>query len=273
MGSLYSAAIATWDHFLINDFLQSHLPCLGICQIAIAIYGGTPAAEGQFPSTVSIRCGYHHHCGGVIITDAHILTAASCFLFAPPFDRQVAAGMTNQEANATLKDIINIVMYPDFSAMGFLRKDVAILQIAGEFEFSDVIQPVSLPTPDPWPESGQDVTVVGWGAVHPGYHPIAVPDLMMATVEALNPDACTESYGASRTANDEFCDASKGTETKSCMWDNGGPVYGDNVLLGIINNPGCLWPNAPDVNTNIGSHVEWIQDHLELVEDPRQEEL
>ena len=47
------------------------------------IYGGVEAKVGEFPSIVSLQKlwsdgVFHHHCGGTILDESHILTAAHC---------------------------------------------------------------------------------------------------------------------------------------------------------------------------------------------------
>lgn len=42
------------------------------------VLGGSDAQDGQFPYQVSLRIGGSHVCGGTIISDNFILTAAHC---------------------------------------------------------------------------------------------------------------------------------------------------------------------------------------------------
>lgn len=42
------------------------------------VIGGSDAQKGQFPFQISLRVGGSHVCGGTIITNKFILTAAHC---------------------------------------------------------------------------------------------------------------------------------------------------------------------------------------------------
>lgn len=42
------------------------------------IWGGQKAVKGQFPFQVSLRIGHRHVCGGSIITNRFVITAAHC---------------------------------------------------------------------------------------------------------------------------------------------------------------------------------------------------
>lgn len=42
------------------------------------VIGGSDAQEGQFPYQISLRVGGEHVCGGTIISNKFILTAAHC---------------------------------------------------------------------------------------------------------------------------------------------------------------------------------------------------
>lgn len=52
---------------------------LVICaEIKDRIIGGENARPGQFPYQVSLQCGNRHICGGSILNEKYILTAAHC---------------------------------------------------------------------------------------------------------------------------------------------------------------------------------------------------
>jgi len=42
------------------------------------VTGGSPAVQGQFPWQAAIIIDYNYFCGGCLIGDTKVLTAASC---------------------------------------------------------------------------------------------------------------------------------------------------------------------------------------------------
>ena len=62
----------------INAFDRSDFNCGSISSTS-RITGGSPAAPGRYPYAVSVRPrGHLHRCNGVLITERHVLTTASC---------------------------------------------------------------------------------------------------------------------------------------------------------------------------------------------------
>lgn len=57
--------------FLISAINAEH-------QSAERVIGGSDAQEGQFPYQISLRVGGSHVCGGTIISNKFVLTAAHC---------------------------------------------------------------------------------------------------------------------------------------------------------------------------------------------------
>lgn len=47
---------------------------------ASKVIGGTAAEEGSFPYIASVQLGSYHLCGGTIISDTWIVTAAQCLI-------------------------------------------------------------------------------------------------------------------------------------------------------------------------------------------------
>lgn len=120
-----------------------------ICtNVVFAIVGGRDARPGKFPYIVSIRdySSMEHNCGGSIISDKHILTAAHCL----QKDRSIAAnifavvGAMRRDGDGIPMKIANIYSHMNFSKKP-LRNDIGMLYTAEKIQFTVDIKPIALP--------------------------------------------------------------------------------------------------------------------------------
>jgi secreted trypsin-like serine protease len=85
------------------------------------IMTGENAAEASWTMFVSLRIsnGTKHICGGTLLSNSFVLTAAHCvnsFSFVEPLDLTVVAGITNQTDSARyVRTIRRIYMHPNFT--------------------------------------------------------------------------------------------------------------------------------------------------------------
>ncbi|XP_018400105.1 PREDICTED: serine protease 48-like, partial [Cyphomyrmex costatus] len=81
-----------------------------------AIVGGQNAIPGEFPHQVSLRYNDNHVCGGSIISQTKILTAAHCVTVPkPPYnDFKVATGSISI-TGGQLHNVKKITVHPQFS--------------------------------------------------------------------------------------------------------------------------------------------------------------
>lgn len=126
------------------------------------IVGGEPAEKGQFPYQVSLRRRGSHYCGGSIINKRFVLTAGHCIsdIVNFPSSMKVAVGLLNRFENTIEYDLEKITIHPSYS-ISLFRGDIALLRTVKEIAFTDVVQPIALPTQN----TGADVTSItsGWG--------------------------------------------------------------------------------------------------------------
>lgn len=84
------------------------------------IYGGEEAPLGQFPYQVSLRLGgwspglgFKHYCGGAIITNRFILTAAHCYGIGFPMKwfRAVVGAHKSNSNDGTVHNISRFIVH------------------------------------------------------------------------------------------------------------------------------------------------------------------
>lgn len=129
------------------------------------VVGGKNAEDGQIPYQVSLRlpAANLHFCGGAIISDRFILTAAHCMadLETRPSFVVAVIGSVHSNEGVWVK-IDKIISHQEWNNIKLLN-DIALLRTAEKINFSENIQPISLPTNN-LPEDGNIRTILsGWG--------------------------------------------------------------------------------------------------------------
>ena len=144
---------------------------------------------------------YTHHCGGSIISEMHILTAAHCLdprinpttlsdNDSVKSNIKIIVGMEKPGENCTRKKeveygIKDFFIHPEFN---FPYYDVAILELESKIKFTKGISSVCLSRDSTDNLRGRAVSLSGWGAVSPN-HP---PSKFLRTTNQL--DVTTVSY-------------------------------------------------------------------------------
>lgn len=139
-------------------------------QLAARIVGGKDAEEGQFPYQISLRTTLQraHFCGGSILTKRFLLTAAHCTqgAYANPRNIYAVVGALRRLSGGVSVKLNKITAHEKYNPYRILN-DVSLLRTAEEITFTDVIQPIALPSAD-LPADSQ-VLLSGWGRTSVSY--------------------------------------------------------------------------------------------------------
>lgn len=130
------------------------------------IFGGRDALEGQFPYQVSLRerVSGQHFCGGSIISNRFILSAAHCLDGdnSQPKSVYAVVGALHLSQGGVRVDINKITQHEKWDRSKIIS-DIALLRTASEFAFSNIIRPIGLPTQNLPAEGKTPVLLSGWG--------------------------------------------------------------------------------------------------------------
>ena len=181
------------------------------------ITGGRPADPKEYPwmaALISSRKATWAFCGGVLITDRHVLSAAHCSNRIKIENLFVRLGEYSFEtANETrFRDfrVEEIRQHVDFD-MATYENDIAILKIIRPALFNSYIWPICLPPlSEKW--DGRKAVVVGWGTQFFGGPHSSV--LMEVTVPVWKNSVCQTKY-AHRIYDTVLCAGD--TDLDSCQ--------------------------------------------------------
>lgn len=257
------------------------------------IVGGRKSEPGEFPFQVRLNIRSRRGsgiCGGVILDERHILTAAHC-MTACVSQHLTTTTIENSGVFATIGDhsirsndgelevdIEKIIPHEKYDACNFYANDhdIALIKTSSPIEYrftSDGYGSVNRPCmPNNTNLSYKDaepMIVSGWGVTRENSGSLS-NILRYVQVPMVPIPRCQETYG-SRVTNDHICAGYQSGGKDSCQGDSGGPLVRvvDNryELTGIVSfGYGCGQPGAPGVYTRVASYVDWIRNNIREVE-------
>uniref|UniRef100_A0A8C7RV85 Peptidase S1 domain-containing protein n=1 Tax=Oncorhynchus mykiss TaxID=8022 RepID=A0A8C7RV85_ONCMY len=247
------------------------------------IVGGVDARQGSWPWQVSLQYDGVHQCGGSIISDRWIVSAAHCF---PERNRQVSrwrvllGSIYNKltHKNVRVLEVKTVVYHSSY--LPFVdpniddnSRDIAVLALAQPLHFTDYIQPVCLPHYGQRLIDGQMGTVTGWGNV--GYYGTLADVLQEANVPIINDAVCNApDYYDNQITTSMFCAGFEKGGTDACQGDSGGPFVAEDSLskasryrlLGVVSwGTGCAMAKKPGVYTRVSRFLPWISSAMRVI--------
>nr|CAD7400831.1 unnamed protein product [Timema cristinae] len=129
------------------------------------IINGVPANIEEFPFMVKLMYNHTHLCGGAIISEKHVLTAAHCNRrITHPNQISVEVGKTKWNEKGVEHKVLKVTDHPGYNLA--VDHDISILEVDPKFQFNSKVQPIDI-YPDLDVPDGSNVTVMGWGKTDP----------------------------------------------------------------------------------------------------------
>ncbi|KAJ2938188.1 hypothetical protein O0L34_g18527 [Tuta absoluta] len=239
------------------------------------IVGGKNAKFGEWPWQVLVRESTwlglftKNKCGGVLITNKFVTTAAHC---QPGFLASLVAVFGENDISGDLepkrpvsRNVRRVIVHRQYDAATF-ENDLALLELDTPIKFDAHIVPICMP-PDETDFTGRMATVTGWGRLKYGGGVPAV--LQEVQVPVIENSACQEMFQTAghskKILNSFICAGYANGQKDSCEGDSGGPLVlqredGRWQLVGTVSHGiKCAAPFLPGVYMRTTFYKPWLK--------------
>ena len=216
-------------------------------------------------------------CGGSIIGDSWVLTAAHCVSGESASGLYIRGGSSSSYASGGDSYSVNqIIVHPNYSGNSY---DFALIEINGEFTFNTNVQKIDLIDEIEIAAGVQDggimATITGWGTTSSGGSLASILQMVEAPIiendvacgSATDSNGNSGEYSCSSLDESMICagDLINGGED-ACQGDSGGPLVVRNaantkwLLIGATSwGYGCADVLYPGVWSKVSYVLDWIE--------------
>ncbi|XP_058448403.1 CLIP domain-containing serine protease B4-like [Malaya genurostris] len=272
------------------------LPRAPVCGIQYSdrIVGGERTKIDEYPWTARIQ---HHdrrsneygfHCGGSLINELYVLTAAHCVVGIPKawtvsgvrlgeWDTSTDPDCDDADSSDCFDPVQDIrveksIPHEDFiSSRTEVHNDIALLRLAEKARYSDTVVPICLPIDASFASRSYDTRkmfVAGWGQTEAER---GSRYKLFVAVSGVSMQHCQEQYPNAKIDDRQICAGGEAGKD-SCKGDSGGPLMdveyskGQVVyyLAGVVSfGRQCGMRDVPGVYTNVHRFVNWVSNHID----------
>ncbi|XP_050441670.1 serine protease nudel [Adelges cooleyi] len=229
----------------------------------LRVVGGIASNPGAWPWLIALYQDGIFHCGGVILNDKWVMTAAHCVNQYQKHFYEVQAGILRRFSFSPMEQsrtVTHVIVHSLYSK-ATMKNDLAILKLEDSLEFNRWVRPVCLPdTKFNWfPLPGTFCTAVGWGAtVEHGPDPDNMREVEVPILAECKHKEDRE--------GEEICAGFLSGGHDTCQGDSGGPLLckePTNInkwyVAGVVSHgEGCARPQEPGVYTRVALFMDWI---------------
>ncbi|KAI9586769.1 hypothetical protein GQX74_002616 [Glossina fuscipes] len=264
-----SASLSNTSAVTLNTTLNTCSCRCGERNDESRIVGGSTTGVSEYPWMARLSYFNRFYCGGTLINDRYVLTAAHCVKGFMWFMIKVTFG-EHDRCNDRERPETRFVLRAFTQKFSFANfdNDIALLRLNDRVPITSFIRPICLPRYDQRHDLfvGTKGIASGWGTLKEDGKPSCL--LQEVTVPVLDNEICVAqtNYTQKMITKNMMCAGYPGKgERDSCQGDSGGPLVRMRPddkryeQIGIVSwGNGCARPNYPGVYTRVTKYLDWI---------------
>ncbi|KAJ7377242.1 hypothetical protein OS493_030053 [Desmophyllum pertusum] len=236
------------------------------------VINGNDAKPNSWPWQVAILCQWtdflYQCCGGSLINDNWVLTAAHCVSGKRVKVVSVSSfhlvWLDDSADNSPIVDVQKVIIHNGYQEIKLLN-DVALIKLEKPVKQSKKIKTTSLPRDrlQEGMEGTQNCYTTGWGTTEKGFTAV---DLQEAQVPIVGFTRCQQTWGDNVYQDGMICAGGDGAG--NCQGDSGEPLAckedGRWILRGVSSwgHLKCNVTGFFSVYSRVSYYVNWINDEI-----------
>ncbi|XP_022223549.1 chymotrypsin-2 [Drosophila obscura] len=229
------------------------------------VVNGTDSSIESYPFVISLRGpSGSHSCGGSIVSQQFVVTAAHCTAGRTSNQLSVQYGVTN--INSTGPNVVGvkkIIQHELYSPANNYANDISLIMVQEPFVFDGVtVAAVKLPGlafATPQTDSGGDGVLIGWGLNATGG--VIQTTLQEVDLKIYSDKECSDRHNGATDPRYHICGGVDEGGMGQCSGDSGGPLLYNGQQVGIVSwsiKP-CTVAPYPGVYCKVSQYIDWIK--------------
>ncbi|PZC70433.1 hypothetical protein B5X24_HaOG200464 [Helicoverpa armigera] len=249
------------------------LAVLALCFAAVAavqrtpgsrIVGGSLTTIDRYPSIAALLFSsnlvqYWQDCGGTILNNRAILTAAHCTVGFAANRFRIRVGSSWANSGGAVHNVASNIIHPQFDIWTW-NNDVAVLHMSNTFSFNNNVRPGSIAGANYIVGDNQAVWAAGWGDTFYGSEQ-GSEQLRHVQLAIANHNTCINNYASRGVLVNEnmICAGWPSGGRDQCRGDSGSPLYHNGIVVGVSSfGIDCGVVSFPGVNARVSRYTSWI---------------